>query len=524
MLLTAIGQWLILFIPLEVGVSLAIVGALMLVTLFFRKRFLDFLRRRVILLPKRSPAFITCIACFLLLILVLNAGPVGMDDTESYHIQMIKWIQEFGTVPGIANLHLRFGFNSAWFTAVAVLTHSGPNLNNYLSLNGLLCFWFCYYLLEKAFMLHGKRSVQQALGCLVILGLSLLDWFVIRCSAMSANYDFITTACIVLLFVELSESPDVIPWEWLMWPVFLFTVRIINFPLLVLSLVFITDRLRKKGFASLVIPMVMIFAFLVPFIWRNILLSGYPFFPSGFMNWFPVDWKVDNQLRLQILDYIKYFNRINAGIQPVTVTRQLGFPAWLGPWYRNLFTVDKWLFTFSFPGFLYLAIFRRKSYTLLQKLWLFVTAFIFVSWWLIAPEPRFIQGIMLFVFYQVVADLSLSSRFFKPGVLKTACIGMALLVLTYGVLKWVRIPDYGNIFLPKALPVPDYRTLKLDGLELHIPFRILNNWNPRCYDLALPCLYQLDPRVEARGIRLSDGFRIKPEDRNIRYTGEYRTK
>ena len=43
------------------------------------------------------------------MVLTLNAGPTVMDDTDSYHIQMVKWIQEFGSVPGIANLHLRFG-------------------------------------------------------------------------------------------------------------------------------------------------------------------------------------------------------------------------------------------------------------------------------------------------------------------------------------------------------------------------------------------------------------------------------
>ncbi len=74
-----------------------------------------------------------------------------MDDTSSYHIQMVKWIQEFGSVPGIANLHLRFGFNSSWFTSIALFSYPVSGLNIYSSLNGLLSIWTGYFLLEKVF-------------------------------------------------------------------------------------------------------------------------------------------------------------------------------------------------------------------------------------------------------------------------------------------------------------------------------------------------------------------------------------
>jgi hypothetical protein len=40
-------------------------------------------------------------------------------DTGLYHIQSIKWIEEYGVTPGLANLHGRFGFNSNLFTIIA---------------------------------------------------------------------------------------------------------------------------------------------------------------------------------------------------------------------------------------------------------------------------------------------------------------------------------------------------------------------------------------------------------------------
>ena len=40
-------------------------------------------------------------------------------DTGLYHAQAIRWIEEYGVVPGLANLHSRFGYNSASFALSA---------------------------------------------------------------------------------------------------------------------------------------------------------------------------------------------------------------------------------------------------------------------------------------------------------------------------------------------------------------------------------------------------------------------
>jgi hypothetical protein len=59
---------------------------------------------------------------------------------------------------------------------------------------------------------------------------------------------------------------------------------------------------------------------------------------------------------------------------------------------------------------------------------------------------------------------------------------------------------------------------------LHIPEKILNNWNPRCYDIALPCLYQVDPRLRARGKTVKEGFKLTGLDSGERWEGEYKIK
>ena len=66
-----------------------------------------------------------------------------------------------------------------------------------------------------------------------------------------------------------------------------------------------------------------------------------------------------------------------------------------------------------------------------------------------------------------------------------------------------------NLLLPHALPEPPVTIVNLNGVDLKIPKRINNNWNARCYDTELPCLYELNPKLRSRGTSIKDGFSIR---------------
>jgi hypothetical protein len=44
-------------------------------------------------------------------------------DTKLYHMQVIKWMSEYGLVPGMALIHSRFGYPSSWFALSASVNH-----------------------------------------------------------------------------------------------------------------------------------------------------------------------------------------------------------------------------------------------------------------------------------------------------------------------------------------------------------------------------------------------------------------
>lgn len=44
-------------------------------------------------------------------------------DTRLYHLQVIKWLSEYGLVPGLGLIHTRFGYPSSWFSLAASVNH-----------------------------------------------------------------------------------------------------------------------------------------------------------------------------------------------------------------------------------------------------------------------------------------------------------------------------------------------------------------------------------------------------------------
>ena len=525
--LTAVGQWIVLFTPLNLFSLLLILLLLGFVAFFRMRSIAETFRNFRMSLRNRDRIFWLCVFCFLIMILTLNAGPTIMDDTDSYHIQMVKWIQEYGSVPGIANLHLRFGFNSAWFVSIGLLAFPIHGLNNYMSLNGLLSLWFCYFILEKFFTFLQKNSLNKSLnpslGCLVILILSLINWPMIRGCATSANYDFITTCCVVILFFDLVEDNFDRGIEWLIWPVYLFDVRMINFPLLLLSFFYCWPVIKLFGNGRLLASISIALFLILPFLTRNVILSGYAFFPVYQLDFFSFDWKADRSMLHGISEYIKYFNRVNAGFRPLAETSQLRFPEWIGSWFTYLFRFDKLITVFSVFGYLYILICVVKRFPRHLRIFLAVMVVQLICWFFIAPDPRFVQGSMLFGIYMAIHN----GPALKSGVKSLLKLSVGLvtgLVLIYSVNKMIRNGNYRNFLEPRRLPVPAVKTIVLNHIELHIPSKVLNNWNPRCYNVALPCLYKLDPRVEARGMRIADGFRLKPGSVGVYQEGEYKVE
>jgi hypothetical protein len=512
--LALIAQILSLFLPINATVQSVLLVVFLLTLYLHRVSFGNFLRQLFSSWRRQHFLFFPVLFMGWLLILLLNAGPVQMDDTGSYHIQSVKWIEEYGTVPGLVHLHERFAFNSSWFHLVALFQPPAAGLNYYTALNGIISVWMLGYLLN---FVTGQKHVPVAGALLLIF--SIICWPLIRGNATNTNYDYITAFVLFVLFVETALLPfdkNEYAWaqEWLIWPVFLVTVRIINFPILLLSIFSAIYLLRRGRSKNLIIGIVIGGLLVIPFLARNIMLSGYPFYPSLAFG-FPVDWKADTEATIRLLDYIKYYNRVSTGVLPLETTAAMTIFEWPAAWLRHMFSYDKLIFFAGLAGLigspLYFKIAKKDSGS---RTGIFVLVLILqvVSWFFIAPDPRFIYGCLL----AGLAILALCLSRMVPPIWFSNIKKLSLFLVTtvcgfFMIFKFTSLNEPVPPLYPASIPAPRLNRVMKDNIPLYIPDKLPEHWNARCYDSPLPCLYEINPRLQARGNSVKRGFRLKKQ-------------
>ena len=514
--LTTISQIIVLFMPLTVYVFLPVMFLVAVSVVTNWQRFLRFCTHIIheinSLLLLQKLLFILV----WLVILLINAGPILMDDTESYHIQSIKWIQEYGSVPGLVNLHERFGFNSSWFSSIALFNFFSKTTGGFTALNSVLSVWLSYWFISKFNQCRTGNSPTAAFGILATFIAGLVVWPIIRGNAATTNYDFITTCVVVILFAEIFLSTDrkISPSiEWILWPAYLFTVKIINFPLLLLSLFAVVILIKQKNIKAALLPIAYCLLLIIPFLIRNIIIAGYPFYPVTSFNWFNVDWKPDSQITEKLLEYIKYYNRVSTTYLDIEQTKALG-SAWMPSWFQYLFWYDKLLVLAGLGGIL-LTIARLFSgkYVFGNKMIMLLSVIIawLAAWFIISPDPRFVYGVFLFgIFLLIYHFISLFKNFSAIEFLQHAIIILLVMgTLYYLISKPLKQTEYQNWVSPPSLPQPPVKEILIDSILFRIPQPINNNWNARCYGTDLPCLYKIDPRLKARGKNIDSGFRLE---------------
>jgi len=515
-ILTLISQIAVLFIPLNIYCQFSVLLLFVISIISNWQKFVKFISYVINEITALSLLSKGLLAGMWLIILLINSGPTMMDDTESYHIQSIKWIQEFGTVPGLVNLHERFGFNSSWFSSIALFSFSSKTTGGFTVLNGILSMWLCIWLISKYNQFQKENNVQAAFAILIIFIGALVIWPLIRGNAATANYDFIATAVVSILFIEIFFSPGdrISPSiEWIIWPVYLFTVRVINFPLLLLSLIALIFFINQKKLKAMILPFAYCLLLIISFVIRNFIIAGYLFYPATYFDWFNADWKPDPQMTEKLLEYIKYYNRVNTTYLDIEQTKALG-SSWIPVWFQHLFLFDKILVVLGLAGILFTitkSFSSKNNYRNKAGVLISISIVSLICWLLISPDPRFIYGILLFGIFLFAYNLISLIR--SPGPITILSYILILLLIAgtpfYLISKLWRQKEYRNWIVPAQFPQPPVKEVVIDGITFRIPEAINNNWNARCYCTDLPCLYKIDPKLKTRGKNISSGFRLK---------------
>lgn len=352
-----------------------------------------------------KPFWIGCVLLWLATVSTLGVMPPANYDSGLYHLPAIRWLVD-STVPfGLANLHGRLGFNSAWFSISAVLAQVGaPNTQNYTALASETLFAALgIAILAALYRFVHARARDIATLFLLLSGMIGFSPVVLEnLSSPSTDHPVILLSLVlVYVFLRAVEARDEVAFLYEFWlsvllSLFIITIKVSVLPLALIpiSLFWIGYR-RRLGVAKWknLLPTVVT-AILVAGSWmaRNFVLSGCLIYPLSLTCVPGLPWAVSSAQANSEALWVMSWARDPGNPQSIQV---LTHWEWLEPWFGKLIASNDFVVPLIClgVGLVLILVARRKVQARRDVRPLLVLGAIsligMLYWFLSAPDLRF---------------------------------------------------------------------------------------------------------------------------------------
>ncbi len=382
-----------------------------------------------------------------LLILAQSATAPFVIDNETYYIQTIKWLNEYGLVPGLANLHLFFGQTSGWHIAQSAYSLSFL-YENFNDLNGFLLLLLNFWAFER---LHSysvnQNKIHLAFGLLPLSYLFLFQ-FVNAPSPDLAVYGLAFLA----FFTYTSEENATEKLKLLSVLVFFAAyIKITAVVLLLLPIVVWVKHFKQINNQLIAIRLLgglVLFLLVI----KNSILTGYPLYPLTFLPYSDADYMVPKD----ILSYFFSSDMMHSFYLPFGTFEQASLPDILKHYFW-LNGMDS-LIGITTIVLLIITPFILKKYYPKESLkpiyWVFIVLLVLLM--LSSPQYRFYVYFTIFFGLLVLAVLFSKEKIIL-SVLGLSCLGCAVLVwipISFGSLTNNAMLMQNNTFETENLLYP----------------------------------------------------------------------
>jgi hypothetical protein len=456
------------------------------------------------------------------------AGPCEYYDTGLYGAQAVRWIRTYPAVFGLANLHARLGIRTAVFVCHAALDQ-GPWRDIYFHLfAGLILCGFWVTILPACRRVLQGVEVASSDWFHAILVIPALIWSS-RASVVGTTTDEPTSVlCLIAAgllsqHMQRDESNEVCDSDRdlrvvvaaiLLALAVTFKLSAVVFAFLGWCLAFAILRSKRGESRYKWAALGGAAAIVVPWLVGQIILSGYPLFPSSWLP-FPVDWRLPPGVaepELRVLSWA----RIPFAREEMTQ----GY-AWLRPWIHTAVKDRAGLqvpmaiaaVATAILGFARLAARPIR----LRGLWLLLPSLGGILFWFWkAPDLRFGQAAIWTLAATLgslgITTLARSVQFLSPRVIAAGLlIPIAWCLLSFGWRHSYQVLESvdGFVRLPEAAVVARQT---VSGLTVYAPA----NGN-QCWDAALLCTPYFNKTLRLRSPSkmrwgfTSEGFPELPE-------------
>lgn len=460
---------------------------------------------------------------FLLILIVFalaSAGPAKLIDTDWYHAQTIRWIEDYGCVKGVANLFYSLGFNSAqhYFDALYslrfVFGQSMRGSGGYFAL--LLCIHGVYRLL---FVQKHKSHTADAMAIAEIV------YTVIITAFFADAYTDTLPNCLVLFILtewialneeneqkELVENPFPLAFLCILG-VFATVVKtscVIVVLLVLQPAVYLIIKKKWVQIAGYLLTGILV---AVPFFITNVITTGYLIYLASGLDFFNVPWKIDIEVLKYSVDSMVHDARgVNASMEAMLSSGL----SWIPQWFLNDSISHQILYVGIVVLFIYdvvmsITLFiKTKTFDLWANLPRIIGYIGLVYWLFTIPQVKYCWAFLLFPLAAVPATYWQKHMTGKLAIL----VGAAILLMYTGFYG-LRTLGYVKASIPNYLvKQADYEKHEMQEVTAgNQTFYIM----PKEGDIV--CGYYVFPYVNDVEIldqlvipeNLGDGFYLKSE-------------
>lgn len=277
-------------------------------------------------------------------------------DTGLYHAQSIRWIEEYGVVKGLGNLHCRLAYNSSSFALSALYSMAFAGGQSYHCAAG-----FVAWILAKVCMMeitgslrHGRLRISDFARVMGIYYLVII--FDEMVSPASDYFMVLLAFYIVIRFLELAEqeTKEIIPYALLcVLGVFLVTVKLSAALILLLVIYPACRLLQGRRWKETAVCLLLGVVTALPYLIRNVLLSGWLVYPFTQIDLFDAAWKIPKSVADYDAKEIQVWGR---GYTDVT-RYDISMREWMPDWFHGLAGSDRLLTAAAIVSFVVLCIY-----------------------------------------------------------------------------------------------------------------------------------------------------------------------
>jgi hypothetical protein len=453
------------------------------------------------------------------LILAQCASIPYIIDNESYYIQTIKWINEYGFVKGLANLHFFLAQTSGWHILQSAYNFSFlyDKFNDISGFCLLLGNIFSIIKLNDYF--KNKNLNYLNIGLLPLANVFLFQFI----STPSPDIPiYIFSFLIFFYFLQNFKDLDVENFNLIVILVlFSLFIKTTSFTLIFIPILLLAKNFKKimpELYKSALISIIILALFII----KNSIICGFPFFPIVNFHYFESDYRIPESIAKLYYQKTKLYGYFLTSEEYDKMTIYELFTRWLTlPKLHGLFNKLSIILIVFSPIFVYKYFHKKEIWALYFIMCLQLALLFFTS-----PQYRFYMNFLLFF------SFFLMSLFLNQKKIILLFLYFSIFIIGFVLL----IPINMNIFTKNkhALTSSTFSTKNIifpyKNTKSNTTFEYIQNGNLHFYspvendffwgsgDGKLPCVnknqieyfdYYYKVKPQMRTTNLKDGFYAK---------------